>query len=84
MGAGGLVPLNDLASMFPYAIDTRKLKMATKIGWKYLLEMVQSRHRVKVAAEVRLHSADVIDMGKAIARTLPTVIAITVEDAHAN
>ncbi|MCY4190547.1 MAG: type II toxin-antitoxin system HipA family toxin [Rhodospirillaceae bacterium] len=83
-GRGRLAPLYDVASILPYDADLRRLKMATKIGGKYLLEEVQSRHWVKFATEVRLPPADVIDMGKAMAEMLPAAFAQTVDDARAN
>ena len=58
--------------------------MATKIGGKYLLGEVHSRHWAKFATEVRLPSADVIDMGRTMAEMLPTAFAQTVDDARAN
>ena len=70
--------------MLPYDVDPRRLKMATKIGGKYLLHEVHSRHWVKFATEVRLPPAEVIDMGNATAATVPTLIAETVDDARAN
>ena len=83
-GRGRLAPLYDVASILPYDADLRRLKMATKIGGKYLLEEVRSRHWVKFATEVRLPPADVIDMGKAMAEMLPAAFAQTVDDARAN
>ncbi len=83
-GRGRLAPLYDVASILPYDADLRRLKMATKIGGKYLLEEVQSRHWVKFATEVRLPPSDVIDMGKAMAEMLPAAFAQTVDDARAN
>ena len=83
-GRGRLAPLYDVASILPYDADLRRLKMATKIGGKYLLEEVQSRHWVTFATEVRLPPADVIDMGKAMAEMLPAAFAQTVDDARAN
>ena len=83
-GRSRLAPLYDVASILPYDADLRRLKMATKIGGKYLLEEVQSRHWVKFATEVRLPPADVIDMGKTMAEMLPAGFAQTVDDARAN
>ena len=83
-GRGRLAPLYDVASMLPYEGDPRRLKMATKIGGKYPLDEVHARHWAKFATEVRLSPAEVIDMGKAIAETLPAVLADTVHDARAN
>ena len=69
IGAGGrarLAPLYDVASTLPYDFDPKKLKMATKIGGKYLLEDVYARQWAKFASEVRLPSAEVLNMGKAM------------------
>ena len=83
-GRSRLAPLYDVASMLPYDVDLRKLKMATKIGGKYRLEEIQSRHWMKFATDVRLLPADVIDMGITIAATVPGLIAETVDDARAH
>ncbi len=87
IGAGGrarLAPLYDVASMLPYEFDPKRLKMATKIGGKYLLEEVYSRHWVKFAAETRHPPSELLDMGKTMAETLPATFAETVDDAHAD
>ena len=87
IGAGGrarLAPLFDVASMLPYEFDPKRLKMATKIGGKYLLEEVYSRHWVKFAAETRHPPSELLDMGKTMAETLSATFAETVDDAHAD
>ena len=83
-GRGRLAPLYDVASILPYDADLRRLKMATKIGWKYVLDEVHSRHWAKFATEARLPSADVIDMGSTMAQMLPAAFAQIVDDARAN
>ena len=83
-GRARLAPLYDIASTLPYGFDPMRLKMATKIGGKYRLEDVQLRHWMRFASEVRLPPAEVIDMGKATAATLPSLITETVRDARAN
>ena len=83
-GLGRLAPLYDVASVLPYDADLRRLKMATKIGGKYLLDEVHSRHWAKFATEARLPSADVIDMGRTMGEMLPAAFARTVDDARAN
>ena len=83
-GRGRLAPLYDVASMLPYDADLRKLKMATKIGGKYRLDEVHSRHWARFATEVRLPPADVIGMGRTMAETLPAAFARAVDDARAN
>ena len=87
VGAGErarLAPLYDVASTLPYDFDPRKLKMATKIGGKYLLDHVLSRHWAKYASEVSLPSAEVLEMGRAMADTLPVALTRTVDEARAN
>ncbi len=87
IGAAGrarLAPLYDVASTLPYEFDSKKLKMATKIGGKYRLEEVYSRHWVKFAREVRLSPPEVLDMGKTMAETLPAAFAGSVDEAYAN
>ena len=83
-GRARLAPLYDVASTLPYGFDPKKLKMATKIGGKYLLEEVYSRHWVRFAKEVRLPPAEVLDAGQTIAERLPSACAEIVEEAHAN
>jgi serine/threonine-protein kinase HipA len=85
IGTGGrarLAPLYDVASTLPYDFDTRKLKMATNIGGKYLLEDIYSRHWAKFASEGRLPTAEVLEMGRTMAETLPGVFTETIEDAR--
>ena len=83
-GRGRLAPLYDVASILPYDANLWKLKMATKIGGKYLIDHVYQRHWAKFASEVRLPSADVIGMGRKMAETLPGAFARIVDDARAN
>ena len=83
-GRGRLAPLYDVASILPYDADLGRLRMATKIGGKYLLDEVHARHWAKFATDVRLPSADVIDMGRTMAEMLPGAFARTVDDARAN
>ena len=87
ISAGGrarLAPLYDVASTLPYDFDPRKLKMANKIGGKYRLAEVYARQWTKLATELRLASARVLDMGITMAKTLPAALAQSVDDARAN
>ncbi len=83
-GRGRLAPLYDVASMLPYDADLRRLKMAIKIGGKYLLEEVHSRHWARLAKEACLPPADILDMGRTMAEMLPTAFAQIVDDTRAN
>ena len=86
IGAGGrarLAPLYDVASTLPYDFDPRKLKLATKIGGKYRIEEVDSRHLAKFATEIRLVPAEVLNMGKAMADALPDALTEAVDEARA-
>ena len=87
IGANGrarLAPLYDVASVLPYEFDSRKLKMATKIGGKYRLQEIYARQWTKFAAELRLAPAEVLDMGKAMAEALPAACAESVDKACAD
>ena len=87
IGVGGrarLAPLYDVASTLPYDFDTRNLKMATKIGGKYLLEDIYARHWAKFASEVRLLSTGILDMGTSMADTIPTAFTQAVDKAKTN
>ena len=79
-----LAPLYDVASTLPYDLDPRKLKMANRIGGKYRLEDISSRHWVRFASEVRLPAAEVLDIGKTMAGTLPEAFTETVDEARAD
>ncbi|MCY3877791.1 MAG: type II toxin-antitoxin system HipA family toxin [Rhodobacteraceae bacterium] len=82
-GGSRLAPLYDMASILPYYTTLRKLKMATKIGGEYRLGQILSRHWVRFATEVGLPKTDVIDEGRAIAESLPAILAEIVDDARA-
>ena len=83
-GGARLAPLYDVASTLPYDLDPRKLKMANRIGGKYRLEDISSRHWVRFASEVRLPAAEVLDIGKTMAGTLPEAFTETVDKARAD
>ncbi len=87
IGAAGrarLAPLYDMASTLPYGFDPMKLKMATRIGGKYRLEEVRSRHWATFATHVRLPPAEVLAMGISMAETVPAAFGRTVADARAS
>ena len=85
IGAGGrarFAPLYDVASTLPYGFDPKKLKMATSIGGKYRLEEIRSRHWMKFAADLRIPPAEVLDLGRTMAETLPGAFAEIVGEAR--
>ena len=85
IGTGGrarLAPLYDVASTLPYDFDPRRLRMATRIGGKYRIEEVRSRHWTRFASDIRLPSPDVLNMGRTMARTLPEVAAAIVDEVR--
>ncbi len=65
IGAGGrvrLAPLYDLASALPYdALNTKKLKLAMKVGKKYRLADIGPRDWSALAAEVGVKAKDMRD-----------------------
>lgn len=62
IGSGGrarLAPLYDVASMLPYDFDFKKLRLAMKIGGKYLINDITLRQWNKLASSVRLDEEEV-------------------------
>ncbi|MBW4026188.1 MAG: type II toxin-antitoxin system HipA family toxin [Acidobacteria bacterium] len=71
-GVVRLAPLYDLASILPYpAVDTSNVKLAMKIGGEYRLRNISLRHWQKLAIELRLDEATLIDRIKAMAQAIP-------------
>ena len=83
-GRARLAPLYDVASTLPYDFDPRKLKMANRIGGKYRLEEISSRHWAGFASEVRLPATEVLDMARTMAEGLPEAFTETVDAARAD
>ena len=83
-GRARLAPLYDIGSALPYGFDPKKLKMATKIGSKYLIEDISAHHWKRFAADMRLPSAEILDMGRTMAETLPGALAEIIEQARVN
>jgi serine/threonine-protein kinase HipA len=85
IGAGGLVrlaPLYDVASILAYPdIDPQKAKLAMKIGGEYRLRQIGLPEWQKLATELRLDSAEVIERIRVMAGSLPD--CLTTEIAHA-
>lgn len=85
IGTGGrvrLAPLYDVASTLAYDFDPRKLKLATKIGGKYLLEEIGPRQWEKFATEARLPKQDVLSVAQEMTRSLPPAIHDVAADAR--
>ncbi len=71
-GVVRLAPLYDLASILPYpAVDVSKIKLAMKIGGEYRLRNIGLRHWRKLATQLRLDDARLIDRIRAMAEALP-------------
>jgi serine/threonine-protein kinase HipA len=67
-----LAPLSDLASILPYRqLDLRKAKLAMKVGGEYRLRNIGLRHWQRLAAELRLDDAMLIDGIRTMAVALP-------------
>jgi serine/threonine-protein kinase HipA len=75
LGGGGtvrLAPFYDLASILPYrAVDLSKVKLAMKIGGEYRLRNIGLRHWQRLATELRLDDARLIDGLRAMAQAIP-------------
>jgi serine/threonine-protein kinase HipA len=86
IGTGGrarLAPLYDVASTLVYDFDPRKLKLATKIGGKYLLEEIGPRQWDKFASEARLPKQELLTVSQEMARSLPQAMHDIAGDARA-
>ena len=72
-GAGvRLAPIYDLASILPYrTVDLRRVKLAMKIGGEYRLRNIGLRHWQRLATELRLDQAAIIDRIRVMASALP-------------
>lgn len=79
-GAVRLAPLYDLASILPYpAVNLSKVKLAMKIGGEYRLRNIGLRHWQKLATELRLDDAKLIDGLRTMAQTIPDQAAVVQE-----
>lgn len=87
IGAGGrarLAPLYDIASTLPYDFDFKKLRLAMKIGGKYLLDDISLRHWNKLASSVRLDEEQVRTKCLDLAERLPDALADVIKTARAD
>ena len=84
IGAGGrarLAPLYDVASALPYDFQLQKLKMAFKIGGKY--REIHSRQWSRFADEASLPTAEVLELGRSMAESLPEFLRKIVDRTRA-
>jgi serine/threonine-protein kinase HipA len=71
-GVVRLAPLYDLASILPYLnVNLSKVKLAMKIGGEYRLRNIGLRHWQRLATELRLDDAKLIDRIRAMAQAVP-------------
>ncbi len=87
IGAGGrarLAPLYDIASTLPYDFDFKKLRLAMKIGGKYLLDDISLRHWNKLASSTRLDEEQVRTKCLALAERLSDALADVIKTARAD
>lgn len=83
-GRARLAPLYDIASTLPYDFDIKKLRLAMKIGDKYLLDDIALRHWNKLASSVRLDEEQVRMKCLDLAERLPDALADVIRTAHAD
>jgi len=75
-----LAPFYDLASILPYpSVNLSKVKLAMKIGGEYRLRNIGLRHWQKLAAELRLDDANLIDRIRTMAQMMPDQATTTQE-----
>jgi serine/threonine-protein kinase HipA len=86
LGGGGtvrLAPLYDLASILPYStVDLSKVKLAMKIGGEYRLRNIGLRHWQRLATELRLDDAKLIDGLRAMAQAIPDQAATVLKQVE--
>jgi serine/threonine-protein kinase HipA len=86
LGGGGtvrLAPLYDLASILPYrTVDLSKVKLAMKIGGEYRLRNIGLRHWQRLATELRLDDAKLIDGLRAMAQAIPDQAATVLKQVE--
>lgn len=71
-GVVRLAPLYDLASILPYPnVNLPKVKLAMKVGGEYRLPNIGLRHWQRLATELRLDDAKLIDRIRAMAQAIP-------------
>ena len=86
IGAAGrarLAPLYDVASTLPYDFDSRKLRLAMKIGESYLLDDISLRQWRKLASSVRLDEEQVREECLDLAQRFPDALADVIKTAKA-
>jgi serine/threonine-protein kinase HipA len=66
-----MAPLYDLASYLPYDDDPQRTRLAMKLGGKYRLRDITRYHLEKLADELALDPADVVERAARMAETLP-------------
>jgi serine/threonine-protein kinase HipA len=67
-----LAPLYDVASILPYdEFDMRKVKLATKIGGKYLLSEIGLHEWQKFAREIRMDADELVGRLRYMAEQIP-------------
>ena len=85
IGTGGrarLAPLYDVASTLVYDFDVKKLKLATRVGGKYLLEEIGRRQWEKLATESRLPKEEVLGVCREMAHDLPQAVHAVADAAR--
>ena len=85
IGAGGrarLAPLYDVASTLVYDFDVKKLKLATRVGGKYLLEEIGLRQWEKFATESRLPKGEVLRACREMAHDMPGTVHAVADEAR--
>ena len=78
-----LAPVYDLASVLPYKdVDTRRMRLAMKVGGKYRIEDIVGRHWRKLAVDVGLREDHVMARVRHLAERLPEAVERVIAQAH--
>lgn len=74
-GRTKLAPLYDVASVWPYERDARKLKMAMRVGGKYRFDAILPRHWEAEMAACRMRPEDALAPIRDMVARLPDVFS---------
>jgi serine/threonine-protein kinase HipA len=83
-GVVRLAPLYDIASILPYpTVNLNKVKLAMKIGGEYRLRNIGLRHWQRLAADLHLDEAKLIDRIREMAKAMPDHASSTQKQVEA-
>jgi serine/threonine-protein kinase HipA len=77
-----LAPMYDVASILPYDVHPKKVKLAQRIGGEYRASVIAHRHWDRLAADVGVEPAWMRETVVALATALPDAMADAVASSR--